>query len=104
MRIVNASEFNTPALSSRLSPKVKRIRTASGEEKFEKTKPGRVKWTDAETDALEEGMMSHGTDWAGIRRENMHLLGNRLPMHLKDRARNVSDNVSGMACPQGSFL
>ena len=49
----------------------------------------RKPWTKEETDALEKGMLDHGTDWARIHREYFEVLSQRNPVALKDRARSM---------------
>lgn len=57
----------------------------------ESTKAKRIKWTDEELDALEDGMRQFGKQWSAIKKsygEKGQVLENRSAGQLKDKARS----------------
>lgn len=64
--------------------------------------PGQKKpWTDAETEALEKGMIIFGNDWKAIKAHFSMELAARTNVNLKDRARNVKKKLQRTGAPLG---
>jgi hypothetical protein len=64
-------------------------RETSTEHTGPKPQRKRKVWTDEETEALRLGMEQYGNDWVAIHRNYSHILIDRHPVSLKDRARSM---------------
>ncbi|KAJ3262503.1 hypothetical protein HK103_000032 [Boothiomyces macroporosus] len=58
-------------------------------------------WTDEETEALREGMEQFGNDWVTIQKHYSHILKDRHPVSLKDRARSMRRILTREGKPLG---
>ncbi|KAJ3322936.1 hypothetical protein HDV06_002595 [Boothiomyces sp. JEL0866] len=81
--------------------KVPRQRKPSGEGGDFKQARKRKVWTDEETDALREGMQQYGNDWVTIQKHYSHILKDRHPVSLKDRARSMRRILTREGKPLG---
>jgi hypothetical protein len=64
-------------------------RDSSADQTGPKPQRKRKVWTDEETEALRLGMEQYGNDWVAIHRNYSHILIDRHPVSLKDRARSM---------------
>ncbi|KAJ3276335.1 hypothetical protein HDV01_004958 [Terramyces sp. JEL0728] len=86
--------------NKKTATKSNRQRKPSSEGEFKIARKRKV-WTDEETEALREGMEQYGNDWVTIQKYYGHILKERHPVSLKDRARSMRRILTREGKPLG---